>query len=734
MISIQACSWLPLPPCLPSFVSLHDLHSGLLLAAAAALSPFICLPAWSPFRPALGCRCRLVSLHLSPCMISIQACSWLPLPPCLPSFVSLHDLHSGLLLAAAAALSPFICLPAWSPFRPALGCRCRLVSLHLSPCMISIQACSWLPLPPCLPSFVSLHDLHSGLLLAAAAALSPFICLPAWSPFWPALGCRLVSLHESTYPVKPGALMASILAVCLRVHAAWLFLCADPAAALWHLPSTIPDLRAVLTEQQLHGFLDRLSQVPRRVLPGLSQPLNGYSIAHSGSPADPFGGLLVMVHHRLGKADDISLVEPLADSLKLKTTQLDPWPCECVPASWWHTMTHDENLSTRLGVWETLHESLTHLPFCNRLILAGDFNTSIISSAHADAFELRQIIQHHNLGSLLQSQKDKPTYYSQQGNSQIDFVFGRQCQLDSKAKTGIVDLQTPLASWREVPDHRPLICSMPLDWYPWRRKPQGVQSSVQLRDHLKEHAQQGSSNWQLLCQQIQTDIEAMPHNPELIESLQTLMLSRIAMIPLKQMMTKRGLAPGSLLGWMWSIHKQAFDGNLPLCQIFFKLGDGAQKCRDFANNWDRFAERTVEERIQEAIIAAFKCHDPYHMYKVVRTLAPKTPFRTVPLRSPFGLEQDPHTELQELAAFFAELCKGTEIVFPAKALQQMPFTCDELQRSLAGTPSTKSVAPGTCPGLVIKSLAETLVATTVVPDRTTTDPSTVEECLDYVCS
>ena len=36
-----------------------------------------------------------------------------------------------------------------------------------------------MPLPPCLPSFVTLHDLHSGLLLAAAAALSRFICLPS---------------------------------------------------------------------------------------------------------------------------------------------------------------------------------------------------------------------------------------------------------------------------------------------------------------------------------------------------------------------------------------------------------------------------------------------------------------------------------------------------------------------------------------------------------------------------
>ena len=99
------------------------------------------------------CRCRLVLLHLSPCMISILGCSWLPLPPCLASFVSLHDLHSGLLFAAAAACSCCICLPSWSPFWAPLGCRCRLCLLHLSPFMISILGSSWLPLPPCLPSF-----------------------------------------------------------------------------------------------------------------------------------------------------------------------------------------------------------------------------------------------------------------------------------------------------------------------------------------------------------------------------------------------------------------------------------------------------------------------------------------------------------------------------------------------------------------------------------------------------
>ena len=185
MISIMDCSWLPLPPCLPSFVSLHDLHTGLLLAWLP-LPP--CLPAWSPFWAALGCPCRLVSLH---------------------------DLHCGLLLAAAAALSPFICLPAWSPYWAALGLA---AAAALSPCMISILGCSWLPLPPCLPSFVSAWSPFWAA-LGCCCRLVTLHLSPAWSPFWAALGCRcrLVSLHDlhSGLLLAAAALSPFILPPCM---------------------------------------------------------------------------------------------------------------------------------------------------------------------------------------------------------------------------------------------------------------------------------------------------------------------------------------------------------------------------------------------------------------------------------------------------------------------------------------------------------------------------------------
>ena len=106
-----------------------------------------------------------VSLHLSPFVIFILACSWLPPAAfiCLPSCVSNFGLllaacipqiagsHKGFYFSKIALLIPTIAKWSW--------CRCRLVSLHLPPCMISILACSWLSLPPCLPLFVSLHSL-----------------------------------------------------------------------------------------------------------------------------------------------------------------------------------------------------------------------------------------------------------------------------------------------------------------------------------------------------------------------------------------------------------------------------------------------------------------------------------------------------------------------------------------------------------------------------------------------
>ena len=155
-------------------------------------------------------------------------------------------------------LVSFICLPSWFPFWAALGCRCRLVSLHLFSSLHDLH--SGLPLPPCLPSFVSLPGLHSGLLVAAAAALSPFRSFSApLSESAHSFGERWLNAAASVHLLAAGAGAAD--------PAAERFIPSDPGAGrsqirrLWR-PSTCwacilwdpwPDSYKVI-QRQKRGF------------------------------------------------------------------------------------------------------------------------------------------------------------------------------------------------------------------------------------------------------------------------------------------------------------------------------------------------------------------------------------------------------------------------------------------------------------------------------------------------
>ena len=146
MISLLSCSWLPLPPCLPSL-------SPFMISLLGCSWLPLCLPSLSPFMISLlGCSWLPLCLRsLSPFMISLQGLLLAAAATLSPKLVSLHDFPFGLLLAAAAALSPF---------------------------MVSLLGCSWLLLAPCLPA--CFPEMLSGVY----AGVISFSSLPAFpSPF-----------------------------------------------------------------------------------------------------------------------------------------------------------------------------------------------------------------------------------------------------------------------------------------------------------------------------------------------------------------------------------------------------------------------------------------------------------------------------------------------------------------------------------------------------------------------
>ena len=232
-----------------------------------------------------------------------------------------------------------------------------------------------------------------------------------------------------------------------------------------------------------------------------------------------------------------------------------------------------------------------------------------------------------------------------------------------------------------------------------------------MKDKLRDHAQRESLEWEKLCDTMTTDITALPVQVNTLETLQPLLLSRIATIPMKKSQPSRGKATGSLLGQMWAMKKEMHaDRTITTSNVFrrWKQSIQLQSMRKILRKQCKLNKRAlVEEKIQEAT-AAFQRHDPYRMYKVVRALAPKAPYQSVHIRTTLGLAQNPEDELRDLTSFFAELCKGEETHFDNSPLKAMPFEAQDLAKSIAGTPSTKSVAPGCVPGLVLKAIAEPL--------------------------
>ena len=436
----------------------------------------------------------------------------------------------------------------------------------------------------------------------------------------------------------------------------------------------------------------------------------GFQVVHSGTPEKFTDGIMMMISTKIAAPEHVSYSEIIPARILHVRIKQDKHSLDYVTVyqhPWRNNLTPAENLEKRKQIWDGLHECLSRLPFRNQVLVSGDFNASLISDSYPDNKNLKQLLTHHNLTTLMQSRSHQMTYYSPQGNTQIDYILGRRCQMDAQAKEGIVDTASPLGGWRETLDHRPLIATFPRSWMPWRRKPQNLQSAVQKRDTLIEMKRQRPEEWNQMCKQLSQAIDSLPPRIDKLEQIDKILTQQLQ-APERPNMQPSGGTTGGLVKEMWKCHKQFYRSHRNDLETIWRRWLSSirlLKLRKLVRTANRQRKReSLEQHIQEAA-NAFRCHNPYRMYKVIRKIAPKTPYQVVNLRSQYGLAQDPATELQEIAKFFQELCTGQEWIPSSHPLQQMPFTCEDIERALRSTPSTKSVAPDSCPGILVKHLS-----------------------------
>ena len=208
----------------------------------------------------------------------------------------------------------------------------------------------------------------------------------------------------------------------------------------------------------------------------------GYSMIHTGEPADSkvtFAGLLVCISHRVCKFDAISYAPTIQGRLLHVKCRLHAKTLDIL-----NVYQYTENVTcqvktpskARTNLWTQMDFILERVAFRNLLVIGGDFNCplpgpdSTVHRAHPDQQQFAGVLKKHNLHTT-RTHDGGPTFIGNQGSSTIDFLFFRKVQMDSLAHHGRCLKDFPLASWRESPDHLPILSSLHVGWNCWYAKP-----------------------------------------------------------------------------------------------------------------------------------------------------------------------------------------------------------------------------------------------------------------------
>ena len=148
-------------------------------------------------------------------------------------------------------------------------------------------------------------------------------------------------------------------------------------------------------------------------------------------------------------------------------------------------MNLQKEMVPRSEVWTELHRLLASLPGRNPLLMMGDFNCNVKSSAglvgscvlapqkrHADQGELQAILQSFQLCALNTWTGSSSQHVTCRGHNfgvQIDFIFTRSVHADQTARLCAPLHFRDFSPWREGTKHYMLGASVPT--FPGWRKP-----------------------------------------------------------------------------------------------------------------------------------------------------------------------------------------------------------------------------------------------------------------------
>ena len=251
--------------------------------------------------------------------------------------------------------------------------------------------------------------------------------------------------------------------------------------------------------------------------------------------------------------------------------------------------------------------------------------------------------------------------------TQIDYLFARRHQVTNLMRKCKVVADFPVTAWRASGLHRPLLLCTDYRWRPLA-KGQGLPGRVD-EDALKKEMRQGTARFHCLQADLHTALDALPElDMDAINAiLQECGHRQYPKTLQHNIAPYRSAMVTKVVNTRWqhlaAMRKHSSFGVTQLFQ-FWKHLSRFRALRREANKASRLARRSrIDDLLKEAERHA-RDQNMHKLYKIVRQLAPKQPYKKVQIYDAAGQMLSTAQEAAEIHSHFSAIFQGGSVVQP----------------------------------------------------------------------
>ena len=401
-----------------------------------------------------------------------------------------------------------------------------------------------------------------------------------------------------------------------------------------------------------------------------------------------------------------------------------------------------EQSNIREHTWKAMDDLIAALPRRNKLLIAGDFNTTLPVIPHVclvsslrwngaavsnqltdDSHAFAQTLAQHGLVGLNCWQPNaSPTFIGLQHQARVDFVLTRTPFADAQAKQPVALFDFPM-----LPDtgfHVPMLVTLPTRWKALPSVHRPHLFTMKQRLHCRQLRSAHDASWSTLHSDIAQALPSIQtRNVDVIDSVHTSVAQHFDSHWMQQPDHVTARTPNATVadtgpqsspepgvsGLTMSFVKHKWElwhqfkkfqpcSQLTVFRCWMQITQFAKIKRSQAKLVKQAKQQKFDAVLQEADEAA-RHYDLWGLRRLIGRITPKNRRTRIQLRTSTGGLADPVTSHEMMYRFVQETWNPMRLSHPDSLRLKpwhcapgVPFTKDQLRQALSQLPANKAVA------------------------------------------